>query len=162
MHEALPGLRENLPADMELFMDWDGSIVIDEALEEVVITLLQASLIVILVIYLFLGSIRVVLIPLVAIPLSLIGVVFLILAMGFSLNLLTLLAMIIAIGLVVDDAIVVVENVHRHIELGASPREAALVGAREVAIPVVTMTLTLAAVYAPISFIRRPHRRTVQ
>jgi multidrug efflux pump len=153
VHEALPGLRENLPADMELFMDWDGSIVIDEALKEVVITLLQASLIVILVIYLFLGSIRVVLIPLVAIPLSLIGVVFLILAMGFSLNLLTLLAMIIAIGLVVDDAIVVVENVHRHIELGASPREAALVGAREVAIPVVTMTLTLAAVYAPISFI---------
>jgi multidrug efflux pump len=153
VHEALPGLRENLPADMELFMDWDGSIVIDEALREVVITLLQASLIVILVIYLFLGSIRVVLIPLVAIPLSLIGVVFLILAMGFSLNLLTLLAMIIAIGLVVDDAIVVVENVHRHIELGASPREAALVGAREVAIPVVTMTLTLAAVYAPIGFI---------
>jgi hydrophobe/amphiphile efflux-1 (HAE1) family protein len=153
VHEALPGIRANLPADMELFLDWDGSTVIDEALKEVVITLVQASLIVILVIYLFLGSIRVVLIPLVAIPLSLIGVVFLILAMGFSLNLLTLLAMIIAIGLVVDDAIVVVENVHRHIELGASPREAALIGAREVALPVVTMTLTLAAVYAPISFI---------
>jgi multidrug efflux pump len=153
VHEELPRIRENLPADMELFMDWDGSVVIDEALKEVLTTLLQASLIVILVIYLFLGSFRVVLIPLVAIPLSLIGVVFLILAMGFSLNLLTLLAMIIAIGLVVDDAIVVVENVHRHIELGASPREAALVGAREVALPVVAMTLTLAAVYAPISFI---------
>lgn len=153
VHEAIPGIREHLPADMELFMDWDGSVVIDEALEEVVTTLWQASLIVILVIYLFLGSLRVVLIPLVAIPLSLIGVVFLILAMGFSLNLLTLLAMIIAIGLVVDDAIVVVENVHRHIELGASPREAALVGAREVALPVVIMTLTLAAVYAPISFV---------
>ncbi|MEZ5572637.1 MAG: efflux RND transporter permease subunit [Halioglobus sp.] len=153
VHEALPRIRESLPADMELFMDWDGSVVIDEALHEVLITLLQASLIVIMVIFLFLGSFRVVLIPLVAIPLSLVGVVFLILAMGFSLNLLTLLAMIIAIGLVVDDAIVVVENVHRHIELGASPREAALVGAREVALPVVAMTLTLAAVYAPISFI---------
>jgi hydrophobe/amphiphile efflux-1 (HAE1) family protein len=153
VHAALPGIRENLPADMELFLDWDGSVVIDAALHEVLITLVQASLIVILVIFLFLGSLRVVLIPLVAIPLSLIGVVFLILAMGFSLNLLTLLAMIIAIGLVVDDAIVVVENVHRHIELGASPMEAALLGAREVALPVVAMTLTLAAVYAPISFI---------
>jgi multidrug efflux pump len=153
VHEAIPRISENLPADMELFMDWDGSIVIDEALREVVIALLQASVIVILVIYLFLGSLRVVLIPLAAIPLSLIGVVFLILSMGFSLNLLTLLAMIIAIGLVVDDAIVVVENVHRHIELGATPREAALVGAREVALPVVAMTLTLAAVYAPIGFI---------
>lgn len=153
VHEAVPHIRERLPADMELFMDWDGSVVIDEALKEVLITLLQASLIVILVIYLFLGSFRVVLIPLVAIPLSLVGVVFLILAMGFSLNLLTLLAMVIAIGLVVDDAIVVVENVHRHIERGASPHEAALTGAREVALPVVAMTLTLAAVYAPISFI---------
>ena len=153
VHAALPRLRAGLPADLELFMDWDGSIVIDEALKEVLITLLEAAVIVILVIYLFLGSLRVVLIPLVAIPLSLIGVVFLILAMGFSLNLLTLLAMVIAIGLVVDDAIVVVENVHRHIENGAAPREAALVGAREVALPVVAMTLTLAAVYAPISFI---------
>jgi multidrug efflux pump len=153
VHAALPGIRENLPADMELFMDWDGSVVIDEALHEVLVTLAQASLIVILVIFLFLGSLRVVLIPLIAIPLSLVGVVFLILAMGFSLNLLTLLAMIIAIGLVVDDAIVVVENVHRHIELGATPMEAAMLGAREVALPVVAMTLTLAAVYAPISFI---------
>jgi multidrug efflux pump len=153
VHASIPRIRERLPADMELFLDWDGSIVIDEALKEVLITLLQASLIVILVIYLFLGSLRVVLIPLVAIPLSLIGVVFLILMMGFSINLLTLLAMIIAIGLVVDDAIVVVENVHRHIEMGASPLDAALVGAREVAMPVVVMTLTLAAVYAPIGFI---------
>jgi hydrophobe/amphiphile efflux-1 (HAE1) family protein len=153
VHASLPRIRENLPADMEMVLDWDGSVVIDEALREVAITLVQASLIVILVIYLFLGSFRVVLIPLLAIPLSLIGVVFLILAMGFSLNLLTLLAMIIAIGLVVDDAIVVVENVHRHIELGASPMEASLLGAREVAMPVVAMTLTLAAVYAPISFI---------
>lgn len=153
VHELLPRIRETLPADMELLLDWDGSVVIDEALKEVMSTLLEASIIVILVIFLFLGSFRVVLIPLVAIPLSLIGVVFLILAMGFSLNLLTLLAMVIAIGLVVDDAIVVVENVHRHIELGATPKEAALIGAREVALPVLAMTLTLAAVYAPISFI---------
>ena len=116
-------------------------------------TLLEAALIVVLVIYLFLGSLRVVIIPLVAIPLSLIGVIFLINIMGFSLNLLTLLAMVIAIGLVVDDAIVVVENVHRHIEEGATPMEAALKGAREVALPVIAMTLTLAAVFAPISFV---------
>jgi multidrug efflux pump len=153
VHAALPRIREMLPADLELFVDWDGSVVIDEALEEVIKTLLEAALIVILVIYLFLGSLRVVLIPLVAIPLSLIGVVSLIMAMGFTLNLLTLLAMVIAIGLVVDDAIVVVENVHRHIEMGATPMEAAIHGAREVAWPVIAMTLTLAAVYAPISFI---------
>jgi multidrug efflux pump len=153
VHEVLPRIEAMLPADMEMMIDWDGSVVIDEAISQVVTTLFEAGLIVILVIYLFLGSLRVVLIPLVAIPLSLIGVVFLILAMGFSLNLLTLLAMVIAIGLVVDDAIVVVENVHRHIEEGATPFQAAIDGAREVAWPVVAMTLTLAAVYAPISFV---------
>jgi hydrophobe/amphiphile efflux-1 (HAE1) family protein len=153
VHDALPGIQASLPADMNMFLDWDGSTVIDEALKEVLITLLEAAVIVILVIYLFLGSLRVVLIPLIAIPLSLIGVVFLMLLMGFSLNLLTLLAMVIAIGLVVDDAIVVVENVHRHIENGATPHQAALAGAREVALPVVAMTLTLAAVYTPIAFI---------
>ncbi len=153
VHATLPGIEAMLPADMQMIMDWDGSVVIDEAIREVVATLLEAAAIVILVIYLFLGSLRVVLIPLVTIPLSLIGVVFLMLSLGFSLNLLTLLAMVIAIGLVVDDAIVVVENVHRHIEQGATPMAAALVGAREVALPVVAMTLTLAAVYAPIAFI---------
>ncbi len=153
VHAAIPRIRESLPADLEVLMDWDGSVVIDAALKEVVFTLMEAALIVILVIFLFLGSLRVVLIPLVAIPLSLIGVVFLILSMGFSLNILTLLAMVIAIGLVVDDAIVVVENVHRHIEMGEPPLAAAVRGAREVALPVVSMTLTLAAVYAPISFI---------
>lgn len=153
VHATLPRIRASLPADMELFLDWDGSEPINEALSEVVRTLVEAALIVILVIYLFLGSLRVVLIPLVAIPLSLIGVVFLVNAMGFSLNLLTLLAMVIAIGLVVDDAIVVVENVHRHIEEGSTPMRAALIGAREVATPVIAMTLTLAAVYAPIAFI---------
>ncbi len=151
--ETLPRIEDALTADLELLLDWDGSIPIDAALDEVLITLVEAALIVIAVIYLFLGSLRVVLVPLVAIPLSLIGVVFLILALDFSLNLLTLLAMVIAIGLVVDDAIVVVENVHRHIEEGASPMEAAIRGAREVALPVIAMTLTLAAVYAPIAFV---------
>lgn len=151
--EVLPRIEAALPADLELIIDWDGSIPIDAALREVVVTLLEAALIVIAVIYLFLGSLRVVLVPLVAIPLSLIGVIALILLMGFSLNLLTLLAMVIAIGLVVDDAIVVVENVHRHIEEGATPLDAALAGAREVALPVIAMTLTLAAVYAPIAFV---------
>ncbi|MHA7816627.1 MAG: efflux RND transporter permease subunit [Pseudohaliea sp.] len=153
LHAQLPKIRASLPADLELRLDWDGSIAIDAALREVASTLVEAALIVIAVIYLFLGSFRVVLVPLVTIPLSLIGVVALVLAMGFSLNLLTLLAMVIAIGLVVDDAIVVVENVHRHVEEGATPLQAAITGAREVAMPVVAMTLTLAAVYAPIAFI---------
>jgi len=149
---AMPRIAAALPADLEMKLDGDGSVSIDEALRQVGVTLIEAGIIVILVIYLFLGSLRVVIIPLVAIPLSLIGVLSLILAMGFSINLLTLLAMVIAIGLVVDDAIVVVENVHRHIEMGATPMDAALKGARQVALPVLAMTLTLAAVYAPISF----------
>jgi hydrophobe/amphiphile efflux-1 (HAE1) family protein len=153
IHQLVPRIEEKLPADVQMFVDWDGSVPINHALQEVQKTLLEAGLIVILVIYLFLGSFRVVLIPLVAIPLSLLGVVFLLQVAGFSLNLLTLLAMVIAIGLVVDDAIVVVENVFRHIEAGETPREAALAGAREVALPVIAMTLTLAAVYAPIAFI---------
>ncbi len=150
---AVAELNPQLPADMEIFLDSDLSKYISEALAEVAQTLIEASIIVILVILLFLGSMRVVVIPIVAIPLSLIGVLFLIWLMGFSINLLTLLAMVIAIGLVVDDAIVVVENVHRHIEEGKSPREAAIVGAREVALPVVAMTLTLVAVYLPIGFL---------
>ena len=109
--------------------------------------------IVIVVIFLFLGSFRSVLIPVVTIPLSIIGGCMLMLALGFSLNLLTLLAMVLAIGLVVDDAIVVVENVYRHIEEGLTPLQAALIGAREIAGPVIAMTITLAAVYAPIGFL---------
>ncbi len=149
---AMPRIAAALPADLQMTLDGDGSVAIEEALRQVGVTLIEAGIIVILVIYLFLGSLRVVIIPLVAIPLSLIGVLSLILAMDFSINLLTLLAMVIAIGLVVDDAIVVVENVHRHIEMGATPMDAALKGARQVALPVLAMTLTLAAVYAPISF----------
>ena len=104
-------------------------------------------------IFLFLGSLRSVLIPIVTIPLSLVGAGIIMAALGFSLNLLTLLAMVLAIGLVVDDAIVVVENVYRHIEEGRTPAQAALIGAREIAGPVISMTLTLAAVYAPIGFL---------
>ncbi|MBW2142937.1 MAG: efflux RND transporter permease subunit, partial [Deltaproteobacteria bacterium] len=152
IHDFLPRLTKQMPVDMRVLLDYDGSIFIDEALFEVLKTLLEAAAIVVLVMYLFIGSVRVVFIPLVVIPLSLIGVTFLIYTMGFSLNILTLLAMVIAIGLVVDDAIVVVENVHRHIEDGATPMEAALKGARQVALPVIAMTLTLAAVYAPIGF----------
>jgi multidrug efflux pump len=146
-------LNGQLPADMTIFLDSDLSIYIGEALKEVAQTLLEASIIVVLVIFLFLGSLRVVAIPIVAIPVSLIAVLFLIWLMGFSINLLTLLAMVIAIGLVVDDAIVVVENVHRHIEDGKQPLEAALIGARQVALPVIAMTLTLVAVYLPIGFL---------
>ncbi len=149
----IPRMEAALPADMKLQLNWDGTVAVEAALREVAATMVEAALIVVLVIYLFLGSLRVVIIPLVTIPLSLIGVLCLVLALGYSLNLLTLLAMVIAIGLVVDDAIVVVENVHRHIEEGASPLQAALSGAREVAWPVVAMTVTLAAVYAPIAFI---------
>jgi multidrug efflux pump len=153
VHETLPQVRAQMPADLELFMDWDSTVKIKGALWEVVKTLAEASAIVVLVIYLFLGSVRVVIIPLLAIPLSLIGVLFMVYTLGFSINLLTLLAMVIAIGLVVDDAIVVVENVHRHIENGKTPLEAALAGARQVALPVIAMTLTLAAVYTPIGFL---------
>lgn len=153
VHAKIEELQRQLPADLEIFLDSDLSKYISEALKEVARTLVEASVIVILVILLFLGSLRVVAIPIIAIPLSLIGVLFLIWMMGFSINLLTLLAMVIAIGLVVDDAIVVVENVHRHIEDGKQPLEAALVGARQVAMPVVAMTLTLVAVYLPIGFL---------
>lgn len=151
--EKVAELNQNLPADMEIFMDSDLSVYIGEALNEVAQTLVEATVIVILVILVFLGSLRVVVIPIVAIPLSLISVLFLIWLMGFSINLLTLLAMVIAIGLVVDDAIVVVENIHRHIENDERPLQAALRGARQVALPVIAMTLTLVAVYLPIGFL---------
>ena len=146
-------IEKQLPADMTIFLDSDLSKYIREGLNEVGKTLVEATLIVVLVTFLFLGSMRVIAVPIVAIPLSLIAALFLVWSMGFSINLLTLLAMVIAIGLVVDDAIVVVENVHRHIENGKTPKEAALIGAREVALPVIAMTLTLVAVYLPIGFL---------
>ncbi|MAI79482.1 MAG: multidrug efflux protein [Deltaproteobacteria bacterium] len=153
IHSILPDLAKEMPADLQLFVDYDASTYINEAVYEVAKTIVEAAAIVILIIYLFLGSLRVVIIPLIAIPLSVIGAIFLMYLLGFSINLLTLLAMVIAIGLVVDDAIVVVENVHRHIENGKTPLQASLTGARQVALPVVAMTLTLIAVYAPIGFL---------
>ncbi|CCG07755.1 efflux RND transporter permease subunit [Pararhodospirillum photometricum] len=150
--EALPEITTQLPEGMSAFMAYDSTVFIEESIREVVKTILEAALIVMVVIYLFMGSLRSVLIPLVTMPLSLVGVTILLLALGFSINLLTLLAMVLAIGLVVDDAIVVVENIHRHIEEGRSPLSAALIGTREIALPVISMTITLAAVYAPIGF----------
>ncbi|MBK9467418.1 MAG: efflux RND transporter permease subunit [Gammaproteobacteria bacterium] len=153
VHAMMPDIVSQLPEGMRGEVVFDGTKTIRESIDEVVKTLVEASLIVILIIFLFLGSLRSVIVPVVTIPLSLIGVLSLMLWMGFSVNLLTLLAMVLAIGLVVDDAIVVVENIQRHIEEGLEPLAAALVGAREIAFPVIVMTLTLAAVYAPIGFL---------
>ena len=152
VHELLPDLRTQFPQDLQAVIPYDASVFISDSIDEVFKTLAEAVLIVLLVIYLSLGSMRAALIPAVAVPLSLIGGAFLMLVMGFSVNLLTLLAMVLAIGLVVDDAIVVVENVHRHIEEGHSKLEAALRGARELGLPIIAMTTTLVAVYAPIGF----------
>jgi len=132
---------------------YDSTKFIQSSIDEVEKTLGEAVLIVVVVIFLFLASIRSVVIPVVTIPLSLVGVCSLMLVMGFSINLLTLLAMVLAIGLVVDDAIVVVENIHRHLEEGKTPVQASLQGAREIVGPVISMTITLAAVYAPIGFL---------
>ena len=153
VRELLPTIQRGLPPTMQAQVVYDSTRFIESSIDEVRNTLLEAVAIVIVVIFLFLGSLRSVLIPVVTIPLSIIGGCMLMLALGFSLNLLTLLAMVLAIGLVVDDAIVVVENVHRHIEEGLTPLQASLVGAREIAGPVIAMTITLAAVYAPIGFL---------
>ena len=141
-----------LPQGIKASIPYDSTESIQDAIDEVVSTIVEAVLIVIVVIYLFLGSLRSVLIPAVTVPLSLIGSLFLMLLMGFTINLLTLLAMVLAIGIVVDDAIIVLENIHRHIEEGMSPFDAAIKGARELAWPVVAMTTTLVAVYLPIGF----------
>jgi multidrug efflux pump len=152
IRKLLPELERNLPPTLKMSVVYDSTRFIQASIDEVVTTLAEAVLIVVIVIFLFLGSFRSVLIPIVTIPLSIIGAATFMLAMGFSLNLLTLLAMVLAIGLVVDDAIVVVENVYRHMEEGKSPVQAAIIGAREIVGPVVSMTITLAAVYAPIGF----------
>lgn len=147
----LPEIERNLPPSIGSSILYDSSLAIDESIKEVVKTIGEAAIIVIVVITLFLGSLRAVVIPIVTIPLSLIGVAIIMQMFGFTLNLMTLLAMVLAIGLVVDDAIVVVENVDRHIKLGESPFRAAIIGTREIAVPVISMTITLAAVYAPIA-----------
>ncbi len=145
-------IQRDLPSGVTAEVAFDATKYINNAIHEVQQTLLETVLIVIVVIFLFLGSLRTVLVPLVAIPVSLIGAVFLMQAFGFTLNLLTLLAVVLAVGLVVDDAIVVVENVERNIREGKTPLEASLVGARELVGPIIAMTITLSAVYAPIGF----------
>ncbi len=149
----LPEIERNLPPSVKMQVAYNSTKFIQASIDEVEFSLGQAVVIVVAVIFLFLGSLRSVLIPIVTIPLSLIGAGIIMAALGFSLNLLTLLAMVLAIGLVVDDAIVVLENVYRHIEEGKSAPQAAMIGAREIAGPVIAMTLTLAAVYTPIGFL---------
>ena len=148
-----PELERNLPPSMKMKVAYDSTKFIQSSIDEVEKTLGEAVIIVVVVIFMFLASFRSVIIPVVTIPLSLIGVCTLMLIAGFSFNLLTLLAMVLAIGLVVDDAIVVVENIHRHLEEGKPPVQAAMQGAREIVGPVISMTITLAAVYAPIGFL---------
>jgi multidrug efflux pump len=148
----LPAINASLPAGMEISLVYDSTEQISASIDEVFKTIAEAVAIVVLVILLFLGSFRSVLMPIVTIPLSLIGVCSVLLALGYSINLLTLLAMVLAIGLVVDDAIVVVENIHRHIEEGLKPIDAAITGMKEITGPVIAMSLTLTAVLAPLAF----------
>ena len=152
VHTTMDEIRGRLPHGLNAHIPYDASVYINDSIDEVFITLGEAVMIVLVVIFLSLGSMRAALVPAVVVPLSLVGGAFLMLLMGFSINLLTLLALVLAIGLVVDDAIVVVENVHRHIENGETRLAAALQGARELAMPIIAMTTTLVAVYAPIGF----------
>ncbi len=152
VNNLIPKVEAQLPQGLQVKVPYDGSQFIKSSITEVYKTIIEAVLIVLVVIYLTLGSLRAAIIPAVAVPLAMIGAAFLMYLLGYSLNLLTLLSMVLAIGLVVDDAIIVVENVHRHIERGEGRMEAALKGARELAIPIIAMTTTLLAVYAPIGF----------
>ncbi|HEV8454260.1 MAG TPA: efflux RND transporter permease subunit [Gemmatimonadales bacterium] len=145
-------IRPTLPKDVEMRLVWDGTVFMRDALHEISKTLLETMLIVALVVFLFLGSLRTMLVPLVAMPISLVGAGIFMAAFGFSLNLLTILAIVLSVGLVVDDAIVVVENIERHVRQGRSRLDAALLGARELIGPIIAMTITLAAVYTPIAF----------
>jgi len=147
---AIPEIQAQMPPGMKAGIPYDSTEYIQDAINEVLHTLTETLIIVVIVIFLFLGSMRSVLIPVVAIPISLIGAVFLMLAFGFTINLLTLLAIVLSVGLVVDDAIVMVENVERHLEMGKPPVKAALDAARELVGPIIAMTITLAAVYAPV------------
>ncbi len=148
----LAQLQKEIPEQIKATIAYDGTAYIQNAIDEVVQTLAETLLIVVVVIFLFLGSFRSVLVPVVAIPVSLVGAVFLMQFFGFTINLLTLLAIVLSVGLVVDDAIVVVENVERHLSDGLKPLDAALLGARELVGPIIAMTITLAAVYTPIAF----------
>ncbi|WDI29710.1 efflux RND transporter permease subunit [Glaesserella parasuis] len=144
-------IEKNLPASIKAEILYDSTIAINSSISEVIKTIGEATIIVLIVIILFLGSLRAMIIPVITIPISLIGVLFLLQMLGFSINLLTLLGLILAIGLVVDDAIVVLENVERHVKEGKTPFDAAIIGTREIALPVISMTITLAAVYSPMA-----------
>ena len=152
VRDEIPAIQAQLPTGMKVGIPYDSTEYIQDAIDEVLTTLTETLLIVIVVIFLFLGSVRALVVPVVAIPISLVGAAFLMLAAGFTINLLTLLAIVLSVGLVVDDAIVMVENVERHLQLGRRPFEAALEAARELVGPIIAMTITLAAVYAPIGF----------
>ncbi len=149
----LEKMKSSFPPGLNVAIAYDSTEFIQASINEVIFTLAQASLIVVVVIFLFLGSFRSTMIPLVTIPLSIIGVLFYMQIMGYSINLLTLLAMVMAIGLLVDDAILVVENIYRHIGEGLRPLRAALQGAREIAKPVIATTIVLCVVYAPIGLL---------
>jgi multidrug efflux pump len=152
LHAEMDRLRPTLPKDVEMGLAYDGTVFMKNAIKEITKTLLETILIVALVVFLFMGSVRTALVPLVAMPISLLGAAAFMLAFGFSLNLLTILAIVLSVGLVVDDAIVVVENIERHVREGRSRIDAALIGARELLGPIIAMTITLATVYAPIGF----------
>ena len=145
-------IRPTMPPDIDMRLAYDATVFMEDALKEITKTLTETILIVGLVVFLFMGSLRTALVPLVAMPISLVGAAIVMYAFGFSLNLLTILAIVLSVGLVVDDAIVVVENVERHVRMGRSRIQAALVGARELVGPIIAMTITLAAVYTPIGF----------
>src|SRR6266849_3777391 len=153
VRNVFPDIKAQLPQGLQGEIVYDSTKFVNSAIEEVIWTLVQALFIVTLVVFAFLGSVRSVLIPTVAIPLSLVGTFTVMFALGYSINLLTLLAMVLAIGLVVDDAIIVVENVNRHLEEGMQPRQAAILAARELANPIIAMTIVLVAVYVPIIFL---------
>ncbi|MBW3566884.1 MAG: efflux RND transporter permease subunit, partial [Proteobacteria bacterium] len=152
LREEMARIQPTLPKDVEMRLVWDGTMFMRDALTEISKTLIETILIVGLVVYLFMGSIRTALVPLIAMPVSLVGAALVMYAFGFSLNLLSILAIVLSVGLVVDDAIVVVENVERHVRLGKSRIQAALISARELRGPIIAMTITLAAVYTPIAF----------
>ncbi|HEY8899504.1 MAG TPA: efflux RND transporter permease subunit [Chthoniobacterales bacterium] len=151
VREALPAIRAGLPSGLRADVAYDSTVYIDSAIHDVVKTLTETLLIVIAVIFLFLGSVRAVIIPVIAIPISLVGACLLMAMFGFTLNLLTLLAIVLSVGLVVDDAIVVVENIERHLHEGQTPFNAAIYGARELLGPIIAMTITLVVVYTPVA-----------
>ncbi len=151
VRDALPAIRAGLPSDLRADVAYDSTVYIDSAIHDVIKTLTETLIIVVVVIFLFLGSVRAVIIPVIAIPISLVGACLLMALFGFTLNLLTLLAIVLSVGLVVDDAIVVVENIERHLHEGQTPFNAAIYGARELLGPIIAMTITLVVVYTPVA-----------